>query len=266
VFLVEWQGVLRSLIRQLFAQNNIVFAVVILLIGVLVSYLVGDASRRLLTAAGIADAAEGTAFERTADRLGTSTVTLLSQLATLFVLGVTLLVALNVARLLNARLFWTELTIFLPQLFVAALTVILGLIVADKAEVEINERLRGVKLPEVNLLALFAKYSILYVAGLIALSQLGVATSALVVLLAAYAFAVVFLGGLAGRDILASSAAGVYLLLNQPYVIGDEIEIDGHRGIVQEVDVVATLIENDSEEFLVPNYRVLQSGIVRVRD
>ena len=47
MFLVEWQGVLRSLIRQLFAQNNIVFAVVILLIGVLVSYLVGDASRRL---------------------------------------------------------------------------------------------------------------------------------------------------------------------------------------------------------------------------
>jgi small-conductance mechanosensitive channel len=264
--LVDWGGVLRSLVRQLFAQNNLVFAIVILLIGVLVSYLVGDASRRVLTAVGIVDAVEGTAFERTASRLGTSTVTLLSQLATLFVLGVALLVALNVARLLNARLFWTELTVFLPQVFVAALTVILGLIVADNAEVAINERLRGVKLPEVNLVALFAKYSVLYVAGLIALSQLGVATNALVVLLAAYAFAVVFLGGLAGKDLLASGAAGVYLLLNQPYGIGDEIEVDGHRGIVQEVDVVATRIENDTEEFLIPNHRVLQSGIVRVRN
>ena len=263
---VDWGGVLRNLVRQLFAQNNLVFAIVILLIGVLVSYLVGDASRRVLTAVGIVDAVEGTAFERTASRLGTSTVTLLSQLATLFVLGVALLVALNVARLLNARLFWTELTVFLPQVFVAALTVILGLIVADNAEVAINERLRGVKLPEVNLVALFAKYSVLYVAGLIALSQLGVATNALVVLLAAYAFAVVFLGGLAGKDLLASGAAGVYLLLNQPYGIGDEIEVDGHRGIVQEVDVVATRIENDTEEFLIPNHRVLQSGIVRVRN
>ena len=264
--LVDWGGILRSLVRQLFAQNNLVFAIVILLIGVLVSYLVGDASRRVLTAVGIVDAVEGTAFERTASRLGTSTVTLLSQLATLFVLGIALLVALNVARLLNARLFWTELTVFLPQVFVAALTVILGLIVADNAEVAINERLRGVKLPEVNLVALFAKYSVLYVAGLIALSQLGVATNALVVLLAAYAFAVVFLGGLAGKDLLASGAAGVYLLLNQPYGIGDEIEVDGHRGIVQEVDVVATRIENDTEEFLIPNHRVLQSGIVRVRN
>ena len=263
---VDWGGVLRNLVRQLFAQNNLVFAIVILLIGVLVSYLVGDASRRVLTAVGIVDAVEGTAFERTASRLGTSTVTLLSQLATLFVLGIALLVALNVARLLNARLFWTELTVFLPQVFVAALTVILGLIVADNAEVAINERLRGVKLPEVNLVALFAKYSVLYVAGLIALSQLGVATNALVVLLAAYAFAVVFLGGLAGKDLLASGAAGVYLLLNQPYGIGDEIEVDGHRGIVQEVDVVATRIENDTEEFLIPNHRVLQSGIVRVRN
>ena len=265
MFLVEWGSLLGSLVRQLFARNNIVFAVVILLIGVLVSYLVGDGTRRLLTAASIGEAVEGTAFERTASRLGTSTVTLLSQLAVIFVLGVTLLVALNVARLLNARLFWTQLTTFLPQLFVAALTIILGLIVADKAEVGINERLRGVKLPEVNLVALFAKYSVLYVAGLIALSQLGVATSALVVLLGAYAFAVVFLGGLAGKDLLASSAAGVYLLLNQPYGIGDEIEIDGHRGIVQEVDIVATRIENDSEEFLIPNHRVLQSGVVRVR-
>jgi small-conductance mechanosensitive channel len=265
MFLVEWGSLLGSLVRQLFARNNIVFAVVILLIGVLVSYLVGDGTRRLLTTAGIGEAVEGTAFERTASRLGTSTVTLLSQLAVVFVLGVTLLVALNVARLLNARLFWTQLTTFLPQLFVAALTIILGLIVADKAEVGINERLRGVKLPEVNLVALFAKYSVLYVAGLIALSQLGVATSALVVLLGAYAFAVVFLGGLAGKDLLASGAAGVYLLLNQPYGIGDEIEIDGHRGIVQEVDIVATRIENDSEEFLIPNHRVLQSGVVRVR-
>ncbi|PSP75249.1 mechanosensitive ion channel protein MscS [Halobacteriales archaeon QS_3_64_16] len=266
MYLVEWGSLFGSLVRQLFARNNIVFAVVILLIGVLVGYLVGDGTRRLLTAAGIGEAVEGTAFERTASRLGTSTVTLLSQLAVVFVLGVTLLVALNVARLLNARLFWTELTTFLPQLFVAALTIILGLIVADKAEVDINERLRGVKLPEVNLVALFAKYSILYVAGLIALSQLGVATSALVVLLGAYAFAVVFLGGLAGKDLLASGAAGVYLLLNQPYSIGDEIEIDGHRGIVQEVDVIATRIESDSEEFLIPNHRVLQSGIVRVRE
>jgi small-conductance mechanosensitive channel len=264
--LVDWGPLFESLVRQLFARNNIVFAVVILLIGVLVSYLVGDGTRRLLTAAGIGEAVEGTAFERTASRLGTSTVTLLSQLAVVFVLGVALLVALNVARLLNARLFWTELTIFLPQLFVAALTIILGLIIADKVEVGVNERLRGVKLPEVNLLALFAKYSVLYVAGLIALSQLGVATAALVVLLGAYAFAIVFLGGLAGKDLLASGAAGVYLLLNQPYGIGDEIEIDGHRGIVQEVDVVATRIENDSEEFLIPNHRVLQSGIVRIRD
>lgn len=263
--MVEWQTVFRDLIRGLFAQNNLVFATVILLIGVLVSYLVGDASRRLLTAAGLSDAVEGTAFERTAGRLGTSTVTLLSQLATLFVLGLTVLVALNVARLLNARLFWTQITIFLPQLFVAALTVILGLILADKAEVSVNERLKGVKLPEVTVVAKFAKYSVLFIAGLIALGQLGVATSALLVLLGGYAFALVFLGGIAFKDLLASGAAGVYLLLNQPYGIGDEIRVDGHRGIVQEVDVIATRIENDTEEFIIPNHRVLRSVIVRVR-
>ena len=37
MYAVEWGSLLGSLVRQLFARNNIVFAVVILLIGVLVS-------------------------------------------------------------------------------------------------------------------------------------------------------------------------------------------------------------------------------------
>ena len=109
------------------------------------------------------------------------------------------------------------------------------------------------------------KYSVLYIASLVALDQIGVNTDALIVLLAVYAFALVFLGGLAFKDFLASGAAGIYLLLNQPYGIGDDVRIGDHRGIVQEVDVFVTHIENDEEEFIVPNSRVLESGIVRIR-
>jgi small-conductance mechanosensitive channel len=85
-------------------------------------------------------------------------------------------------------------------------------------------------------------------------------------LLAAYAFGVVFLGGIAFKDMLAASAAGVYLLLAEPYVIGDEVEIDGKRGIVQEVDMFVTHVESDGEEYIIPNQRVMRSGIVRIRE
>jgi len=89
---------------------------------------------------------------------------------------------------------------------------------------------------------------------------------ALLVLLAAYAFGLVFLTGLALKDLLAASAAGLYLLLTEPYSIGDEVIIDDQRGIVQEVTVFVTRVESDGQERIIPNQQVMRSGIVRIRD
>jgi small-conductance mechanosensitive channel len=244
---------------------DLVLVAVVLFVGVLVGYLVARVGRRTLVAAGVGEAVEGTTVERAVGRLGTSTVSVLAGLFALFVVLVFVVLALTVSAVLDVRVYLRQFITFLPQLFVAALVVILGLVVADKADVLVSERLRSVKLPESGLLAGLAKYSIIYVAALLALGQLGVANVALLVLLAAYVFGVVFVGGLACRDLLAASAAGLYLLLAEPIAIGDEVRIDGRSGIVQEVEVFVTHIENDGEEFIVPNDRVFRSGIVRVR-
>ena len=244
---------------------RIMLAVGVLFLGAIAGYLVGVANRRVLRAAGIPEAVEGTPFERTARSLGTSTVVLVAKLSSWFIYGVTILIALHVAQLLDSRSFWLRFTAFIPQLFVAVLTFIVGFVVADKAELVVGERLRGIKLPEVGIIPRVVKYTIVYIAALIALSQIGVAIEALLVLLGAYVFALVFLGGLAFRDLLASGTAGVYLLLNQPYGIGDEIEINERRGIVQEVDVFVTRVESDNEEHIIPNREVFQSGVLRVR-
>ena len=244
---------------------NLILVFVVLLVGLLVGYLVARVSQRLLEAAGVGEAVEGTASERAAQRLGTSTVTLLSQLFALFVFLGSLVLALTVAAVLDARLYLTQFIGFLPQLFIAALVVIFGLVVADKAELLVSERLRGVKLPEIGIIPTLVKYSVIFVAALIALGQLGVANTALLVLLTAYVFGLIFLGGLACKDFLAASAAGIYLLLTEPFSIGDEVRIDGMSGVVQEIDVFVTHIEDDDEEFIIPNQRVFKSGIVRVR-
>lgn len=244
---------------------DLVLVVVVLVVGLLVGYLISRVSKRLLKAAGVDDAVEGTASERTAQRLGTSTVTLLSQLFALFVFVLSVVLALTVAAVLDARLYLTQFIGFLPQLFVAALVVIFGLVVADKAELLVSERLRSVKLPEISIIPTLVKYSVIFVAALIALGQLGVANAALLVLLAAYVFGAVFLGGLACKDLLAASAAGFYLLLTEPFAIGDEIRVDGMTGVVQEIDVFVTHVESDGEEFIIPNQQVFKSGVVRVR-
>ena len=241
-------------------------AAAIAVAGTVIAILLGTLTTRVLVRLGVPTAVEGTAFERTAREFDTSTVDVLGSLVRLFVLGVTLLGVLGTADVTVAAGFWGRTVEFLPQLFFALVILIVGVVVGDKVQMLIGERLTGIKLPEIGVFPRLAKFTVFYIAVLIALSQLGVATLALVVLLAAYLFAVVFLGGLALSDLLKSAAAGSYLLLEQPYAIGDEIEIDDRRGIVQEINLFVTHIERDGEEFVVPNRTVFETGVLRVRD
>lgn len=240
-------------------------ALAVLVIGFVLAYLTGIVNRRLLHRAGVPEAIEGTAFERTAQRLGTSTVDILAKLGVYFLIAVTIIVALTVARIEYVDPFWNQVAAFLPPFFFAVLIVIVGVVVGDKMELLVAERLRGVKIPQVEIIPLLVKYSVFFLAALIALGQIGVATLALIVLLAAYAFGVIVFAGLALRDLLASGAAGVFLLLNQPYGIGDEIRIGDRQGVVQEVDVFVTHVESDSEEYVIPNHLVFEDGLVRIR-
>lgn len=241
-------------------------AAVIAVAGISIAILLGALTTRILVRLGVPTAVEGTAFERTAREFDTSTVDVLGSLVRLFVLGVTFLGVLGTANVTVAAGFWGRTVEFLPQVFFALVILIVGVVVGDKVQMLIGERLTGIKLPEIGVFPRLAKFTVFYIAVLVALSQLGVATLALVVLLAAYLFAVVFLGGLALSDLLKSAAAGSYLLLEQPYAIGDEIEIDDRRGIVQEVNLFVTHIERDGEEFVVPNRTVFETGVLRIRE
>jgi len=261
--MVAMQAEFDILLRD---QFQFILALLILVVGGVAGHVIGRLNRRLLNAAGVPEAVERTPFERTAQSLDTDTVSLVSRLSSWFIYGVVVLIALNVAELLNARLFWNGVLTFIPDLFIAILVFIVGFVVADKAELVVGERLRSVKLPEVGIIPRTVKYTIVFLAALVALAQLGMAVGALLILLAAYAFAIILFGAVALWDLLRSSAAGVYLLLNQPYGIGDEVRVGEDRGIVQEVDVFVTRIENDGEEYIIPNSRVFEQGVVRIRD
>lgn len=265
---VALQG--RSFVDEVFRALHTVSARLWLALGVLalgigLAWLVARVNARLLVNAGVPEAIEGTAFERAVREFGTSTVTILAQLSAWFIVILSIIVALTVADLPYVALFWSQTANFLPNLFVAVLIVIVGVVVGDKVELLLSERLRGVKLPEVGMVPTAAKYSVIYVFVVVALDQVGVAIFALVVLLAIYAAALVVFTLVAGKDMLMSGAAGVYLLLNEPYGIGDEVRIGTQRGIVQEVDVLVTRIEADDEEYIVPNNRVFSDGFVRIR-
>ena len=245
--------------------NQLFLAAALLIVGIVLGVLAGRVNQRLLTRLGVPDAVEGTAFERTMRSFGTSTVAVIANLSAWFIIGVAVLAAVSVAQVSYLQALSARVTSLLPQLFVAVIVFIVGIVVGDKVELLVSERLKGIKLPEVNVLPQIAKYSVVYVAALIALGQVGVVTGALLVLLGAYVFALVVLSAVAFGDMLRAGAAGIYLLLNQPYGIGDEVRIGEEAGIVQEIDVFVTRIEDDGAEHVVPNDKVFEHGVVRTR-
>ncbi len=255
---------LEFLVR--FFQVQLVQAGLVLALGLVLGVLVGRLSKRLLEAATVPDLVEGTAFERSAQSLGLSTVTIVAGMASWFVYAVTILAVLNTLGFLTTAEFFRRFVGFIPQLFIAGFVVVVGFVVADKAELLVSERLRGVKLPEVTVVPKLVKYSVLYVVILIALGQVGVETLALVALLSVYALGIVLLAAVALRDFLSSGAAGLYLLMRQPYGIGDEVTIGDRHGVVQGMDVFVTRVEDGTDEYIIPNSEVLEEGVVRTRE
>lgn len=240
-------------------------AVVILLLGLIVGYILGRLVTRLLNILGVEGMVEGTGTERWLQRMGTSTSVMIGRLVAFFIYAGAVLAFLLIIGAIDGELFWSLATAWLPHLFVAIFVLIIGVIIADKAELLVSERLQGIKLPEVSVIPSIVKYTIIFVAVLIALGQVGVHILALLILLIVYVLGLVLFMLVALQDFLSSGAAGIYLLLREPYTIGDEVIISDATGVVQEIDVFVTHIETDDEEYIIPNRRLMREGVVRIR-
>ena len=68
---------------------------------------------------------------------------------------------------------------------------------------------------------------------------------------------------LAFQDILKNFIAGIFLLLERPFRLGDEITVDNHTGAVENIEMrTTTLRTGDGEQVLIPNSLVYTGTIV----
>jgi small conductance mechanosensitive channel len=94
-------------------------------------------------------------------------------------------------------------------------------------------------------------YGAVWLLGLVwLLSLIGVDQAGILATFGAFGLAL----GLAVQDILKSFFAGLYLLFERPFLLGDEIEVKEHVGRVEEVGFRATTLRTeDNVVVVVPN-------------
>jgi small conductance mechanosensitive channel len=71
--------------------------------------------------------------------------------------------------------------------------------------------------------------------------------------------------GLSLQDILKNFFAGLWILVERPFRIGDTVQIDLHTGVVQEISFRTThLRTDDGREVIVPNASFMTSSVVNL--
>ena len=91
-----------------------------------------------------------------------------------------------------------------------------------------------------------------------AIGQLGIETTSFIAIFGAAGLAV----GLALQGSLSNFAAGVLIVLFRPYRVGDFVEAAGISGVVEQVQILTTVLKTgDNKQIIVPNGQIMDSII-----
>ncbi|WP_082627073.1 mechanosensitive ion channel family protein [Colwellia sp. TT2012] len=142
------------------------------------------------------------------------------------------------------------------QLVGALLIFLLGYAVAGKVAKVILRLCEKQKL-DVTLsrfLASTSKMVVMVMVSIIALSKIGISVTPFIAAIGAISLG----AGLAMQGLLANYAAGFNIILIRPFVVGDTIEVQGVTGIVKEVQLAFTIIQDENcAEITIPNKHIV---------
>lgn len=143
----------------------------------------------------------------------------------------------------------------------ALLTLLIGLWIAKLLVRAIRGMLVRSKVDATlsQFLANLAYYALATLVVIAALGKLGVQTSSFVAIIGAAGLAI----GLALQGSLGNLAAGVMIMLFRPFKVGDFVAAGGQEGVVEEIQVFATLLKTgDNKRVILPNSAVMGGSIV----
>ena len=163
-----------------------------------------------------------------------------------------------------ADVAWDWAATFLPHLITAVCILVAGVMLANWAHRALRRMLSSATHLDATIkpfLAAVVRYSVLVLAGIVALTQLGIQTTSLLAVLGAAGLAI----GLALQGTLSNIAAGLMLLWLRPFHLGDFIEIPtvpGLAGRVKDIGLFACQLETFDGLFLfVPNSSLWNTSV-----
>jgi small-conductance mechanosensitive channel len=148
---------------------------------------------------------------------------------------------------------------FIPRLIVAIVVFLVSLLGAKLAGRAVARATKNADEEITRLLSRLATVATVVVGTIVALDQVNFDVTGFVAGLGLVGFTL----GFAFQDIAKNLMAGILILVQQPFEIGEAIEVSGYAGAVTDVDIRATTIKAwDGQQVIIPNADVYTSPII----
>lgn len=147
------------------------------------------------------------------------------------------------------------------NLFFGLLVLAVGWIISKSVNKALLGGLRRAHVEEslARFLASIAQYCVLATAVISALNRVGVQTTSLVALLASAGLAI----GLALQGSLSNFASGVMILFFRPFMLGDNVQLSGLQGTVEDIGLFQTALKAvEGETIILPNSAIMSNPII----
>jgi small conductance mechanosensitive channel len=156
----------------------------------------------------------------------------------------------------------TTFLLFIPRAIVAAVVMALSFFLAGVVSRLVSEALsrRGVNREFTQFFCELSRWSIIILGVIVALQQVNFDVTAFLTGLGIVGFTI----GFALQDVSKNFVAGLLLLLQQPFAVGETIQVAGFTGKVAAISMRATELETpEGQTVLIPNTTVFTSPIIK---
>jgi len=269
-----WQEAIVASFNHAFGQiigllPNVVAMLVVLVVGYIVAHVLDRFATALSQSLGLETAAERSGLMASMKQVGIhrSVPSIVGQIVFWLTMCVFLTAAFNILGLQAVSAAMETIVAYIPNLLVATVVVVVGLLVAGFLRGVVATSADRVGISYAENLANGVYYVLALMTFIGAFDQLHIEFGLLkeLILIAfgglALGFGLAF--GLGGREVMGGILAGYYT--RQRLHSGDRVHVAGMEGTVREVGPVATVIETEEDGLLnrhsVPNTRMLSEAV-----
>lgn len=246
---------------------QILGALALLLIGWLVALLLRKVTGKALRAAGVDVIAQRAGMTTVLERGGIRKrpSELLGWGVYWLILFSTLVATFNALGLEMASMLLHAIVLYIPRLLVALLLLGLGFFASRYVDTMVTAGATALNLPLPDVWGRAAQSLIVFMAGIMVLSELGIATRVVtlsfVVVLAVGGLAAVMAFGLGTKEVAGQLASGQCLRkLLEP---GDVVQYGGYEGTVREVGYTHVSLVTEQGIVTIPNATFLNTTIIK---